>query len=368
MVRLTLDHGISAFSGQAYISLGVLVNAILLDHETSTYFAETAILIQKSLESKFTECQTLNLIHTYIFGWTAPLAASIPRMAESYNIGMQSGNISYACWSLHALRGFLSYQVGKPLSQMLTHLPLLVAQMKDLRQNDIAIISKMWWQLFLTLTGDGDTDADIDDTPVLNGPAYSSNKDMTGMPLQKLLQDFLNSELCLFFGDYKKAADAYLKGGDKFEKAFSSHVLVMLYTFHRGVALFATARRCRKRKYRVAAERDLQTVTRWAKSGNPNVNHYHLLLSAEAMALRKEQQQAAVSLYKQAIVHAGRTGHLHDAGLYNERYADFLRHQINDDEEADSRLREAQRWYTEWGATRVVGRLERTLKPRSEKQ
>jgi len=353
MVRITLDFGVSKFAGQSFSSLGLIVNAVQGDTETSTYFAETALVIQKSLKSNYTESQTIFISHTYILGWTAPLSASLPHMAHGFNIGMQSGNVAYAFWCVQSLRCFSSYQIGKPLSQILTHLPGLVAQMEDLHQREISTITRMWWQLMLTLSGDSD------ELTLLKGRAYDQQRDGTGLPLHDVMINFLQSELCVFFGDYMTAADSALDQGDSFEKGMGSHVMAMIHTFHRGVALYAMARRTRKRKYMVAAEQFRRTIARWAQRGNPNVNHYHLLLSAEAMALKRGRHYiAAGSFYEQAIVLAGRTGHLHDAGLFSSRYSDFLRHQMNDEEEADRIMSESLRWYSEWGASRVVERLE----------
>jgi hypothetical protein len=53
------------------------------------------------------------------------------------------------------------------------------------------------------------------------------------------------------------------------------------------------------------------------------VQSSHFLLSAEKAALNKKYETSE-TLYKEAIVLAGRTGHLHDAALANERDEDFF--------------------------------------------
>lgn len=81
------------------------------------------------------------------------------------------------------------------------------------------------------------------------------------------------------------------------------------------------------------------------------MKHYHSLLSAEHASLNRKDR-AAESHYKDTIRLAARTGHLHHAGPFNERYADFLRHELEDEGEANYHIEEAIRWYTEWGAER----------------
>ena len=90
------------------------------------------------------------------------------------------------------------------------------------------------------------------------------------------------------------------------------------------------------------------------------MKHYDSFLSAEHAALSHDFDKAEVQ-YQQSIKQAARTGHLHHAGLFNERYAEFLKHHRKDAEEANYRISEAIRWYGEWGAQRKVEMLQKTL-------
>lgn len=83
------------------------------------------------------------------------------------------------------------------------------------------------------------------------------------------------------------------------------------------------------------------------------MKHYDTFLQAEHAALRGKKIQAK-GKYEEAIKLAARTGHLHHAALFNERFADHLKRDLNDEEEASYRLKEAIRWYGEWGAKRKV--------------
>ena len=127
------------------------------------------------------------------------------------------------------------------------------------------------------------------------------------------------------------------------------------------VALFAMARKTKRFKYIRAAYRVRKKIVSWAKSGNPNVKHYECFLEAEHTALKGKKSAAKVK-YEAAIRKAARTGHLHHAALFNERFADFLRYDLSEEEESSYRLREAIRWYGEWGAKRKVELLTEVLK------
>jgi hypothetical protein len=131
----------------------------------------------------------------------------------------------------------------------------------------------------------------------------------------------------------------------------------MIETFHRGVALYIMARKTKKRKYKTHASKIRKTVKTWVKAGNPNVEHYDLLLDAEHAALNKSSYDCAEKLYLEAIELASRMGYLHHAGLFNERFADFLHHKRRDAEKSVHFLNEAIRFFEQWGATKKVKML-----------
>lgn len=120
------------------------------------------------------------------------------------------------------------------------------------------------------------------------------------------------------------------------------------------------ARRTRNRKYKSRANRLRKMVSKFAKAGNPNVVHYDLMLRAEQAALDRRHCKADV-LYKEAIVHAARTGCLHHAALFNERYADYRLHDHDDVDDAKYLMAEAARFYTEWGAVGKAEELEKEV-------
>lgn len=359
MVEMTLKHGVASLSGQAYASLAMIVNAVMGDFETSSYFAETGLLIQETTRSKYTETQTLFLSSVYILAWTKPLQSCRMPLLHGHIIGMKSGNIEYAMWCANAYDYFYPYQMGKPLPSIVKSSSDRIAQMEDLRQNDQAVICRMWGQLALTLMGE------TQDKLVLQGDVFDPDSFDSQTKLQAILYAFLCADLYMFFGEYELAADSALARGADFVKNFNGHSLCMLETFHRGVSLYAMARKLtnskqRHRQYSKPAKQIRKKVAKWVESGNPNVKHYYFLLCAEDSALNGKLR-AAEAHYKEAIVTAARTGHLHHAGLFNERYADFLRNNLRDEDEATYRMKEAIRWYREWGASPKVEMLTKAL-------
>lgn len=224
---------------------------------------------------------------------------------------------------------------------------------------DIGFPLVIAWQLVLNLTGKSS------ETTRLHGDKFTSEGFVCVNRNQRIMIQWAKMELFLYFGDFKQAADQALEMGDRFAKIFPNFVMIMKETFHRGVSLYVMARWTRERKYIKEAQQVLTTVKAWVKAGNPNVQHYLLLLSAEQSAFNRNYELADAQFVK-AITMAARFGYIQDAALFNELYADFRRQGgprfAITDEEVKHRTSEAIRYYDEWGASAVAKRLREAKK------
>lgn len=159
------------------------------------------------------------------------------------------------------------------------------------------------------------------------------------------------SILCMYFGDYDKGARLAIERGDTYAKGIPGHMWIMIETYARGMALYAMARTTNKRIYTKHAKKVHKTIKSWVRKGNPNVNHYDLLMDAEYAAL-KGRLDAADRYYRDAIVSATRRGHIHESAFATERYGEYLLNEGDDSEEAKHQIAKAARRYDEWGARR----------------
>jgi len=271
---------------------------------------------------------------------------------------MRSGNIEFAMWSLHTTGLISPYIMGKPLDLIITECERMVPTMEDLKQNEHALHTRSGWQLALNLKGLAD------DELVLEGQALKKGHGSESKPI-KVLQEYHQSDLYLFFAQYKDAAHSALERGEEFAEVVGS-AWVMIETFHRAVALFAMGRKTRESKYLRPANKLRKRIAKWARV-NPNVNHYGHFLQAEHLAIKRHYKEAKAQ-YEKAIRIAARTGHLHHAGLFNERFADLYESVLMDEEEALYRLKESVRWYSQWGADLKVELLSSNLKKREQNQ
>lgn len=352
MVQMTINLGVSSLSAYAYATLGFVTTVALGDYKTSSFFAETAMVIQKSIPSKYMESQTLFLCCQCVFPWTKPIQSQLENLRRAHSLGMRSGNIEFALWCQHNSRLCSPWTMGKPLDLIISGCERIVPVMEDLKQSEHVWATRGGWQLALNLKGL------VDNELVLDGQALKKVDHGLESKFATVLQAYFQSDLYLFFGQYKLAAESALERGEEFAEVIGSGLL-MIETFHRAVALFAMAHKTRESKYLKPANRLLKRIAKWAQV-NPNVKHYYHFLKAEQFVIKRNYKDAKTQ-YGEAIKIAARTGHLHHAGLFNERFADFYETILVDEEEACYRLKEAVRWYTQWGADLKVELLSAKL-------
>lgn len=237
-----------------------------------------------------------------------------------------------------------------------------VAQMEDFKQTDQALMTRIIWQLLLNLSGQAN------DPRKLQSELFDQGFDCENFIPERALHkgsiDFVRLELHVYFGDFEEAAKIALETGGV-TKGVPGHFFGMIEAFHRGLSLYAMARKTKQRKYVKAANTITKTIDKWAQQKNPNVVHYLMLLQAEKSALEPKYHAEADSQYRKAIALASRTGQMHQSALFNERYSDFLGHRTNDkgheyeafQDLAQHHRTEAIRLYRDWGAYAKVDML-----------
>lgn len=84
------------------------------------------------------------------------------------------------------------------------------------------------WQQVLNLMGEAENDL------VLHGKALKQGQGES--KAIRVVQEYQTSDLYLFYGHYKLAAESALKRGEEFNEVLNGSALCMLETFHRAVS------------------------------------------------------------------------------------------------------------------------------------
>jgi predicted ATPase len=337
MVNMTLDYGIFKSSGVAFSMLGLLTNVMMKDATSAAHFADMALLMQDKCTDKSGKATTIFVSYSFVYPWSRPIG--FPRSDEGYKSGMLTGNVEYGLWCKCCQVSPFAW--GRPFEHtMFNVLPDLVVQCTELKQETHEVSIRLYWQAMLNLSGNSENRLE------LSGEVFDPHNNALGA-LPKCFVVYLELLLRVLFGEWELALQKALELGEKFGKDVPCQQEGMLEAFLRSITYYKVARV--KRKYKRHAKKPHKTLLGWMKNGNPNVKHFCCLLDAEKAALCGKTDEAN-KLYKEATAFAARTGMLHIAGLSNECYAEFLRKDMKDNEEAQYRLVDATRFYRSWGA------------------
>jgi len=350
LVELTLKKGMSEFSGTHLASVGAFSLILMQDYETSRNLCQVALSMQRMVgKTRATECE--HIAYAYGLTWTTPIHQCIHPLEDAYITGMRTGETLFAMWNLLSSSIQLPFDLGKPLDRILDTCAQAYAQMRDVSQAGPALVFSVYWQMITKLA----TPQEGDPTK-LEGTIFKPEDHSLRNNIYEGCVHLATGELMVFY-DIDKLAERAVKGDTVYEKCFPGFYSMMLETFHRGVALYAMARKTKKRKYKLEARKIRKKITKWQNGGNPNVSHFVTFLNAEQAALSKKYDEAEDN-YSKAIVTVARCGYLNHAALFNERYGDFLMTVRNDEGEAMYRWREAVRYYKDWGAHGKANQLE----------
>ncbi|CAJ1956433.1 unnamed protein product [Cylindrotheca closterium] len=357
LVKMTISHGECDCSALGLNSIGGLASIILKhDFSFAVTCAETALMMQENSDSQY-EGQTMWTCYLFCLCWTKNLSDSVIALQRGYKVSMRHGDIETAMWILACYQVCIPYIMGQPLGKLVQQCPQLVVHIEEY-QKEQAVFVKMFHQGFVNLQSES-----IEGTEV-KGSVFNSEKDQVNTPLLLGIKHFLEGDM-IFYSSMEMAAERAVRDGNKFQKILPGVFMGTHEMFHRGVALYAMARKRKSRRYKSRAITIRKSVKQWIKDGIPYIAHYDLLLDAEHAALSRKKYNEADQLYEKAIESAVQIGHVQHSALCSERYADFLLHcgsSNSTNKGAMHQLSESIRYYEEWGAMGKASELRLLIK------
>jgi tetratricopeptide (TPR) repeat protein len=247
----------------------------------------------------------------------------------------------------------LSFLSGRSLKLLVADCSMYTKQMKELKRVPAFEFTITIWQSALNLMGLSARTTVLQGKAVLDSEEFLNRKSNPNLVANMQCQQ---ARMFVIFGEHQKGADLSVANGYDVSKASPGSPLLQGALFCGGISSFEMARKTKKRKYKKHANKIHSTIKAWVRKGNPNAMHYDRLMDAEKAAL-DGKFKAAEKHYQSAVVLAARGGFVNDAALANERYGEFLLHDMSDRQEAVYRFEEAIKFYSEWGADKKVGLL-----------
>lgn len=295
---------------------------------------------------------------SWILGYTRPLHELLSLTMDGYSQGMRDGDNFHGIFNLLLHYVILPYIMGRPLGPITRCCQRISAQVEEGKFPEQVSILQVYWQMMLNLQM-----APCESSMNLEKEHFNSSSESMETPIQIGTKNFAIGELLLFFGHHETRTERLMgeEKGKTCSELFPGFISGRIETFHRGIAWFAMARRKGKRKYRNKALKIKKLIAKWSKAGDPNVRHFDRMLDAELAVLDKKYGMAD-QFYKEAILLAARTGHIHHSALFNERFGEYHLEVSGDKDNSKYYIEQAINYYIEWGAMGKAEQLSRNLR------
>ena len=350
----TLKYGMNDVTPPALTTMGIIYAGILGDLQSGSDLAKTALeLIPKV--SPLVEPRTLFTAHGFGVAYTEPMRDQLKPLLRAYELGLCTGDTESACWAIH-LFYHMRYLTSFSLDLCIADVEMYMPQMKELNQVVAYRSTLVNYQMFMNLAGRTDTD-----------PLSLSGKYCTPENHQTWCeQDPFYYHHCLLwecyvrtiYGEHVECAKLVQKYGNNtvVKSNPGTFSMDMFEVFSKGISCSIAARVTKKRAFRKDAMAIHRRIKNWIEKGNPNVAHLDAFLDGQ-MSAAAGKKFAAIKSFQVAIVIAARGGLIMDAAMFSECFGEYLL-EVDDRDEAVFRLREAIKYYREFGAFRKVSLLE----------
>jgi GAF domain-containing protein len=357
-VNLSVKHGNTSESAFAYATYGSILSGVVGDIDSGYQLGKLAISLLDQFNAKKLKAKTFLVVNDLIRHWKEHLGKTLPALMDSYESGIETGDLEFAALSLNAYV-YHGYFIGKELSGLEQEMAIYSQVIAQLKQETTLYLLKIWRQTVLTLLGRTEHQCR------LIGEAYDEKK---MLPIHQKANDrtaifilyFNKLVLCYLFAEYQKAVknaaitERYLDGG-------LGVVTVPLFHFYDSLALLAIypSSKTSVQKRILRKVRANQTkMKKWAHYAPANFLHKFYLVEAERCRVIG-QEAKAIEWYDYSIAGANENDYIQEKALAYELAAKFY---LCKGKDLISRayMQEARYCYLKWGATRKVMHLEET--------
>jgi predicted ATPase/signal transduction histidine kinase/tRNA A-37 threonylcarbamoyl transferase component Bud32 len=355
--NLTLEHGNSDGSAQAYVLLGEILGTNFDNYEAASRFGKLGFdLIEK--RGPFRHKAAVYFCFAQMVNpWIRHFRTSIELQRRSFEATQQTGNLQTACFTYNATITLL-LAAGEPLREVERSAEEGLAFARRAQFGLVADVLTTQLRLIRSLRGmtPGFSSFDGDD---FNEAQFEQRLSHPALALAAGWYWIRKLEGRFFAHDYRAAleaatnAETLLWTARAFPEAADYH-------FYAGLAHAAAhdaATADQRPQHLHALEGHQRQLQIWARSCPENFENRAMLIGAELARLRGDREEA-VRLYEEAIRSARESGFVHNEAVIFETASRFYRGRglalI-----ADTYLREARDRYLRWGADGKARDLER---------
>jgi len=354
-VQLSLEYGNVSESSFSYAGYGFILCS--MSHIESGYqFGRLGLDLLQRLGEKGIQAKVIEIFNAFVRPWKEHVIEALPSLLESYQIGLETGDIEYGSYSIY-IYSYYSYFIGKPLVTLEREMAQYGQALARLKQENILNWHHLFWQIVLNLTGH------VNNPCRLTGDIYDEN---TQLPLHQRTKDrtaihHLHVNKCILhylFQEYVMAienaeiAEQHLDG-------VISQLEVAIFHFYDSLARLAVYPSLPQQEQeaiftKVSANQ--QKMKLWAEYAPMNFQHKYDLVEAERSRVLGKDGDAR-EFYDKAIELAHENEYRNEEALAYELAGQFYLLKGNL-KVAQVYLRDAHYAYQQWGALAKVKHLE----------
>lgn len=201
-VRLYIKHGNLDSSPIGYSAYGMLL-CYIGDIDSGYKFGKLSLKLLDKFDGKEYKAQTLVLYNCFITPWKLSVKSTLNEYIKAYYIGLETGNINYACTSA-CLYSISAYYSGQNLINLERKMSEYSEFMYKMKNKEALISQSIFHQAVLNLIGFSDN------TYYLKGKIYNEDEMITmhmeAKDIGTLCNLYINKSTLLYlFGEYDKA-------------------------------------------------------------------------------------------------------------------------------------------------------------------
>ena len=365
MANLTLKHGTTGASAHGYAWLGLYLGPAFHRYADGYRFGKLAVdLVEKYAFIDYKA--KLYLATGLVSFWTQPLETSIDFLRTTFDSGIETGDLMFACYSWdNLLPAFLVR--GDQLDEVWRESEKGLAFARKIKFRDVAdiIVSQQRFianmqgrtASFSTFSGAQFDGATIDQV-AFDEAVFEAQLTEDRMATMVCWYWILKAQARFMSGDYEVAIAA---AGKAKELLWASEGFIQILDYHYYTAL-AIAAICeklppkRRSALRIQLAAHCEQLQEWAENYPPTFGDKYALVSAE-IARIEGRALDAMQLYEQAIQSAQENGFVHNQGIAYELASAFYRTR-GFQKIADTYLHEARSCFARWGADGKVRQFE----------
>jgi predicted ATPase/signal transduction histidine kinase/CheY-like chemotaxis protein len=355
MVNLMLEHGQSAAGVLGYVSYATTLSGTRFgDYQRGYQFGLLALRLADRFQSAAAKCRAGTGLSGSTMTWVRPFAEAYPISIESFEAGLQSGELQYASFNL-VTRLLLHFHHDMNLERFLDESS---AGVRFSKRNNNALVTNTLEGLRMVAAHLSDRRGRDDIASMEADADYIARCRQESSLLSLGFYHVAKCHALYLDQEYERALDAALEA-EKLSSYMGGMISLAVLNFYHSLcltALYPQGSPEQQRESWRTLESHQEQMKIWADRCSENFGHMYLLVAAE-MARITGDHLGAMERYAQAIASAEENEFRQHVALANELAARFFLAR-GQTQYASFHARDAHYSYALWGAKRKLAKLE----------